>query len=750
MSDIETAAKDAPAPGPGALALLRPIVLSSLWRFRWLLALGVALGIGGGVFAGLIVPNQFKSMGKLHVRPGVREALAPDIVLSGGVLTSRAGSGREAVQNMMQALSAPEYFQRVVRKAGLDVVMAPYDPARDGGESGLHKQVFHAFQSWWFSGGSGVKAMPASGDFEHIASLVLSRSLWIVPESGASVIAFHYISHTPELAKQVVDAALEVAQEWHKKVFEPSQESLPSELAEMRLDVARADKAFSDLRKENGVTDYDTEQKRLDAYVDELRKSLNTLEVEIKGLDAAVAAQTAHLAGIAPTYVPPGSKSWVDNPEYVALAASRNKLRDDMMADALREGSADEKRTRRARFDEQIRSVEQRLESIPPKVQTPPVEETNPAYVRVAELVADLQATLRSKQAERAETEAQLNALRERLADLESIRPRLRELEEDYRQKRAAADSLASTVGNLRAVERLEARNVTSVSVVHDGTLDGIKIAPRRGMLVAVGSVLGLGAAMALVVALALFDRRVRHREDLLRLGLADDGVLVSGGGGSGMPWMLPSSLAEVRDDIARFWAALPYDRRQSHGLRIGFVPCGEGASAGRAAAALALGLAAHAGEKVCYVSTLEGPTWLGQRLGLDHQCGWSEVLRGEFALEDAAVATPVQGLHYLPAGKIGPVVPHPMAGPAFVALLDRLTQTHRFVVVELPDLSLRPEGRAVLGVMDGAQLVVCRTLGSKASVRESIAAVETAGARLLGGVLQQPAIVPPPGRPIA
>jgi hypothetical protein len=39
--------------------------------------------------------------------------------------------------------------------------------------------------------------------------------------------------------------------------------------------------------------------------------------------------------------------------------------------------------------------------------------------------------------------------------------------------------------------------------------------------------------------------------------------------------------------------------------------------------------------------------------------------------------------------------------------------------------------------VLDGAHVVVQRLVGAKSAVREAIEAVRTAGARLLGGVLQ-------------
>jgi uncharacterized protein involved in exopolysaccharide biosynthesis len=720
--------------GPGKLTLLRPIVLMSLLRHRWLLLAGLVLGVVFGLFRGLVTANQFRSIGKLYVRPGVREAMSADTVLSGGALVPRTGGSREAVQNVLQALSAPEFFELTVTRLGAGVVLAPYDPAKDEEGGGFSKRIFHSFQSWWFggSGDNGV-ALP------RVAATVLQNSLVMIPESSASVITFVYTAHTPELAKTVIDGALDAAIEWHRQVFEKlsSQEQLESELAKARGDLAVAETKLRAFRNERNVSDYDTEHKRLVGYIAELDRLVDKLEIEAQSLEAALGAEAEHLAKLAPTRASSGSRAWVDNPEFLALTASRAKLRDDLLASERGEGSADEKRARRVRFEEQIKEIDGRIAKTEPKLQTPPIEEENPVYVRTSEHIAELEVSLRSKSTERDRTRSSREANRRRLQALEGMATELRAMEEAYAQKRAFADGLAASVSNLRAVQRLEQVKLSNVGVMHLGTMDGVKIAPRRGMLLGMGAVGGLAAAIALAALLGLLDRRVRLREELTLLGVPDEGAVVSGSGGSGMPWMLPAALAEIRDDIARFWSKLPYERRKTDGLRIGFVPCGEGASAGRAAAALAIGLAAHGGEKVCYVGTLEGPSWLGQRLGLDHQCGWSEVMRGEFQLADAVVATSVQGLSYLPAGRIGPAVPHPMAGPQFAALLDRLAATHRFVIVELPDVSLRPEGRSVLGVLDGAHVVVLRLVGAKSAVREAIEAVRTAGARLLGGVLQ-------------
>jgi hypothetical protein len=71
------------------------------------------------------------------------------------------------------------------------------------------------------------------------------------------------------------------------------------------------------------------------------------------------------------------------------------------------------------------------------------------------------------------------------------------------------------------------------------------------------------------------------------------------------------------------------------------------------------------------------------------------------------------------------------------VGLLDGLCANHRFVVLELPALDQRPEARALLGIADAVQLVVCKRRTEKASVRDAVKAVRIAEAQLIGAVLQ-------------
>jgi exonuclease VII small subunit len=117
-------------------------------------------------------------------------------------------------------------------------------------------------------------------------------------------------------------------------------------------------------RNERDVSDYDTEHKRLVGYIAELDRLVDKLEIEAQSLEAALGAEAEHLAKLAPTRASSGSRAWVDNPEFLALTASRAKLRDDLLASERGEGSADEKRARRVRFEEQIKEIDGRISAV--------------------------------------------------------------------------------------------------------------------------------------------------------------------------------------------------------------------------------------------------------------------------------------------------------------------------------------------------------------------------------------------------
>ena len=741
---------DAPSSAGNTLV---QVVLHGLWRYRLLLLVAIAIGGVIGLFRALVIPNEFRSIGKLFVRPGVRDQIAPEAVFPGAGGAARVTGIREAVQNELQILTIPELFDKIVEQVGVDVVMAPYDPtANHGGEVAWHTAMFHAFQAWWFASGASAPRTDIAVDRAELASLMLERTVYITPETGANVIAIEYVSHSPERARVIVNAALMAAMELHGEVFDKmtSISAMEKEATNAEATARAAENKLREFRGEKGVYDFEAQTSGMIEELADIDRQIKAIDVDTTSFEAEQAELQKVMESVEPQRLRVGSEAVVVNPAYEQM---QELLREARMALFELEFSSpptaqqsDFYKDRRSKAETYINNLETTLDQTDRHLKLEGVKEENPAWVEANQRLRKLAVDLVVAKTRRAELAEQLERTRQALRDLEALTPTLREYELDARQKRESADRLARGVTDLRNVQRLEQLNLSNISVMHYGTLEATKIAPQRGKMVVFAAFGGGAVGAVLVVLLTLLDRRVRIREDLQRLGVPGDGIVADDPRPPVLraDWTLPHSLAGIREEIAKFWAALPYDRRAAEGLRVAFLPGGDGAEAGRAAAALAVGLAAHGGERVVYVASAEGPTWLAQRLGLAMRRGWSEVLRGEVTLAQAQAETPIPGLTYLSAGAVGNAVPHPMAGPGFVALLDELAGAHRFVIVELPDLGDRPEARSVLGVVDAALVVVRRERTAKATVRDAIRAVHTAGARLLGAVLQGPERQPP------
>jgi uncharacterized protein involved in exopolysaccharide biosynthesis/Mrp family chromosome partitioning ATPase len=720
------------------------VLLAGAWRHRLLILLAVCLGAVAGAFRALVIPNQYQSVGKLFVRAGIRDSLAPEAAF--GVGGTRFPTPiREAIANQMHVLSAPELFDKIVERVGVDTLLKPYDPAANRtGAAPWHTALFHSLQSWWFASGSGTPQTDLPIDPQHLAALMLRSDLEIFPEPGASVITFVYTAYSPQRAQDVVNAALDSAKEFHGEVFDKmaSAKAVEEEAQAEELKAAAAEKALRDYRIEKNIYDYESQQRELFDYLNSVGRLLDDVDSDTKEREAERGSLAQSLTTIPPRAVRAGSQPSSLNPIYTSLVERRNEMWMELMRLDIDETTASSKKIedKRNKLKELIENTTKQIEQVPEQVEG--IEDENPNYARVAQRLVDLDAELAGLAKRREHLVKIQEVTRGQRLELEKLGPAVRALEEDAKQKRQRADNLAASVANLETVKRLESLNLSEIQIMQRGTLESSKVAPRRGPMVMQAAVLGgvLGAMLAAL--LTLMDRRVRMREDLMRLGLPAGGVVAEQRGkprGGRAASRLPESFADARADIASAWAALPFERHGSDRLRIAILPSGPEADAQRAAAVLAVGLAAHGGETVAYVAGSPRGTWLAQRLGLSTARGWSEVVRGAATLEQVELATPISGLTFLPAGAMTDVLPHPMATTGFVEVLNTLATRHRFVILDLPDVDTLPEAHAVLGVVDGVQLVVLRGVSTKAGVRTAIEAVNAADARLLGAVLQAP-----------
>jgi uncharacterized protein involved in exopolysaccharide biosynthesis len=173
------------------------------------------------------------------------------------------------------------------------------------------------------------------------------------------------------------------------------------------------------------------------------------------------------------------------------------------------------------RLTDRVSQLEAQLKKAPRTPATPVRGEQpdNPAYIQI-------QANLQAAQSERASLLAQRSQLHERLTELERRSATAPAIERDYtaqmndltnaRKKHAEVQQkqmeaqLASNLETARKGERF---------VLIEPPLEPQKpVSPNRRLILALGAVLALGAAIGLMQLLETLDTRIRGREDIIAL----------------------------------------------------------------------------------------------------------------------------------------------------------------------------------------------------------------------------------------
>lgn len=747
-SDTSDTADEQPD-GPrskGAAGLLL-FALHSAWRRRILIIVTGAIGMLVGVYRVLKIPDEYGSVGKLFVRPSIRETLTPESAFAAGEGMARM-SIRESILNEMQILSSPELFERAVEIVGAETLLTPFEPSVSGSESWIQTWV-QQIKRWTNSSAVGVESPVDDAAKEQMAlaaSIVMSRVALILPEMGSRVISFRYTADSPGKAQAAVNALLAAAVDVHSEVFNSmsSVGTIEAELKSAEEIAVTAETALRTFRAEKNIYDFDLQRETLLAYLGQVDQLLDTGATELARKQAEVGLLVEQEKTIKKVRDVQGSVSFVLNPRYGALTTllTQAQLR-DLELDALKSTlPTDDYGRRKKALAEFVDKVQQQLRDEDVQLKLQGSQEDNPDYVEIVQALQRRRVELKGLGEQGTRLQQVIQETQKRLGDLEAIYPDLQRLELDARQKRETADRLASAVSNLRAVQRLEQLNLSNLQIMHPATYEPSRIGPKRTQRVLLAGAVGAMLGFALAFLLSWRDKLVRTRQDLAWISSGGEQMLIEGaakasGDSQWDPDKIPPAVASMREEIVQAWSALPYDRRAEEALRLAFIPCGGSADAGRSAGMLAIGLAALGGESVAYVPCTDDDGWLAHSLQVRAIAGWSEVLAGELPLEQALLKTEIRGLSYLPVGLASDEELHPMASPGFVALLDKLCSTHRFVIVELPDIEARPESRAVLKVMDGAQLVVCAGKSKRADVRNAMAVLDGAGTRLIATVLQ-------------
>jgi capsular exopolysaccharide synthesis family protein len=127
--------------------------------------------------------------------------------------------------------------------------------------------------------------------------------------------------------------------------------------------------------------------------------------------------------------------------------------------------------------------------------------------------------------------------------------------------------------------------------------------------------------------------------------------------------------------------------------------------------------------------------------LGIEADCGLSEVLTGETKLAEAILKLEPSGLHLLPGGAAREDVAELLSGPRFGRLLDEARKHFNYIIIDAPPLGVFTDANLLINRADAALLVVRASKTRYAVVDQLLEQLPRE--RMLGVVLNRADIKP-------
>jgi capsular exopolysaccharide synthesis family protein len=264
---------------------------------------------------------------------------------------------------------------------------------------------------------------------------------------------------------------------------------------------------------------------------------------------------------------------------------------------------------------------------------------------------------------------------------------------------------------------------------------------PNRRFNMTVGLLAGLGLGLCLGFLVEYLDNRIKTPDDIkTQLGLPPLGLLpVIRGVDSSRPFPLitgaaPPSLIEafrtLRTNVM-FSSAEP-------GLRsLVVTSTGPGEGKTLVSGNLAISLA-EAGQRVLLIDADLRRPKQHELFGIKREPGLSNLLVGSAKASEVVRKTTVRGLYVLPAGRIPPNPVELVGSARFQDFLKSLPEHFDWVVLDTPPVMAVADASVIAHHVSGVAFVVGAEMVSRATAQAALEQLETARARLLGGVLNR------------
>lgn len=277
------------------------------------------------------------------------------------------------------------------------------------------------------------------------------------------------------------------------------------------------------------------------------------------------------------------------------------------------------------------------------------------------------------------------------------------------------------------------------VSIVRDAVASEAPSSPNLKLNAALGLFVGLAIGVLFAVLREVLNTRVRSDADVARVtDTSVIGVIPDDPDAPQHPLIVQSSPHSQRSEaFRRLRTNLQFldiaDRPQS--IVITSSLPGEGKSTTSINVAITL---ADAGTRVALIDAdLRRPS-VAKYMGLEGKVGLTTVLIGRASVEDVIQPWGNGYLHVLPAGQVPPNPSELLGSLAMAHLLEKLTSQYDVVIIDTAPLLPVTDAAILSKLTGGALLVVGADKLHRNQLGESVGALETVGARILGIVVNR------------
>lgn len=238
----------------------------------------------------------------------------------------------------------------------------------------------------------------------------------------------------------------------------------------------------------------------------------------------------------------------------------------------------------------------------------------------------------------------------------------------------------ASTIGNVRVIDRAQTAS--------------IPVAPRKSMIAALGTLLGLMLGIGVVLLRQFTARGIKSSSEIEALGLPVFAVINNVKENARRPrgqdakW--PIHAVESPTDLAveafrGLRTSLHFGMLEKDSKVLAITSASPNAGKSFCSVNLA-SVSAQAGQKVCLIDADMRRGQLRKFFGLKkNQPGLAELLAGDTALDEVLKTTSVDNLSLIPTGIYPPNPADLLMRPAFAATLDALAKDFDLIIVDCP-----------------------------------------------------------------